>query len=162
MTAEDPMMVGAATVFVVTDIAKSTEHYCDVLGFTVTFEHGTPTFYVCLYRDVVALHLLSAGQTSRLSGNGGICVFVRDVDAVHAELAARGARIVKPPQNFDYGMRDFDLIDLDGNQLTFGMGSAAPAADESAPTFAGLATPHGTRHEATRIWIMFAYGPKRT
>ena len=119
------MMVGAATVFVVTDIAKSTEHYRDVLGFTVTFEYGTPTFYLCLCRDEVALHLLSASQTSRLSGNGGICVFVRDVDAVYAELAARGARIVKPPQNYDYGMRDFDLIDLDGNQLTFGMGSAA-------------------------------------
>jgi len=71
------------------------------------------------------LHLLSASQTSRLSGNGGICVFARDVDTVYAELAARGARIVKPPQNYDYGMRDFDLIDLDGNQPTFGMGSAA-------------------------------------
>jgi catechol-2,3-dioxygenase len=44
VTAEDPMMVGAATGFVVTDIAKSTEHYRDVLGFTVTFEYGTPTF----------------------------------------------------------------------------------------------------------------------
>jgi uncharacterized glyoxalase superfamily protein PhnB len=50
---------------------------------------------------------------------------VRDVDAVHAELAARGARILKPPQDWDYGMRDFDLTDLDGNQLTFGTGSAA-------------------------------------
>ena len=29
MTAEDPMMVGAATVFVVTDIAKSSERYRD-------------------------------------------------------------------------------------------------------------------------------------
>ena len=122
MAAEDPMMVGAATVFVVTNIAKGTEHYRDVLGFAVTFEYGTPTFYACLCRDEVALHLLSASQTSRLSGNGGICVFVRDVDAVYAELAVRGARIVKPPQNYDYGMRDFDLIDLDGNQLTFGMG----------------------------------------
>jgi hypothetical protein len=50
----------------VTDVAKSTEHYRDVLGFTVTFEYGTPTFYVCLRRDEVALHLLSASQTSRL------------------------------------------------------------------------------------------------
>ena len=89
MTAENPMMVGAATVFVVTDIAKSTEHYRNVLGFAVTFEWGTPTSYVCLCRDEVALHLLSASQTKRLPGNGGICVFVRDVDAVHAELAAR-------------------------------------------------------------------------
>jgi catechol 2,3-dioxygenase-like lactoylglutathione lyase family enzyme len=125
MTAEDPMMVGAATVFVVTDVAKSTEHYRDVLGFAVTFEWGTPTSYVCLCRDEVALHLLSSSRTSRLAGNGAICVFVRDVDAVYAELAARGARIVKPPQNYDYGMRDFDLNDLDGNQLTFGTGSAA-------------------------------------
>ena len=123
MTAEDPMIVGAATVFVVADIAKSTEHYRDVLGFTITFERGNPASYVCLCRDEVALHLLSASQTRRLSGNGGICVFVRDVDAVYGELAARGAKIAKPPQNYDYGMRDFDLIDLDGNQLTFGIGS---------------------------------------
>ena len=41
-------------------------------------------------------------------------MFVRDVDAVHAELEARGVRIVKPPQNYDYDMRDFDLIDLLG------------------------------------------------
>jgi hypothetical protein len=33
VTAEDPMMRGATTVFVVTDIAKSTEHYRDVLRF---------------------------------------------------------------------------------------------------------------------------------
>src|SRR5262245_40954758 len=116
--AENPMMVGAATVFVVADIAKSTEHYRDVLGFTVTFQYGAPTFYVCLCRDEVALHLLSAGRTNRRAGNGGICVFVRDVDAVHAELAARGAGVVKPPEDYDYGMRDFDVLDLDGNQLT--------------------------------------------
>lgn len=124
MTAENPMLVGAATVFTVTDIARSTEHYRDVLGFTVTFEWGTPTSYVCLCRDEVALHLLAASRTRRAPGNGGLCVFVRDVDAVYAELAARGARMEKPPQDRDYGMRDFDLFDPDGNQLTFGTGSA--------------------------------------
>jgi len=121
--AENPMMVGAATVFVVADIAKSAAHYCDVLGFTITFEYGEPIFYVCLCRDDVALHLLGAGQTKRQAGHGGICVFVRDVDAVHTELAARGAKVVKPPEDYAYGMRDFDVLDLDGNQLTFGMGS---------------------------------------
>lgn len=123
MTAKDAMMVGAATVFVVRDVARSVAHYRDALGFTVTFQYGDPTFYVCLCRDEVELHLLAAHRTSRLSGNGGICVFVRNVDAVHAELAARGANIVKPPQNYDYGMRDFDVVDPDGNQLTFGMGT---------------------------------------
>jgi catechol 2,3-dioxygenase-like lactoylglutathione lyase family enzyme len=121
--ADDSMMVGAATVFVVKDIAKSLGHYRDVLGFAVTFQYGDPTFYVCLCRDEVALHLIAAHRTKRLPGNGAICIFVRDVDAVHAELAARGANIVKPPQDYDYGMRDFDVLDPDGNQLVFGMGS---------------------------------------
>ena len=122
-----PMMVGAATVFVVSDMTKSIEHYCDALGFTVTFQYGEPTFYACLCRDEVALHLLAAHETKRLPGNGGICVFVKDVDGVHAELASRGAKVIKPPQNYDYGMRDFDVIDLDGNHLTFGMESDSPS-----------------------------------
>jgi catechol 2,3-dioxygenase-like lactoylglutathione lyase family enzyme len=121
--AEPPMMVGAATVFVVSDMAKSIAHYRDVLGFAVAFEYGNPPSYACLCRDDVNLHLLAAHRTKRLPGNGGICVFVRDVDGVHAELARRGANVLKPPQDYDYGMRDFNVIDLDGNQLTFGMES---------------------------------------
>ena len=126
MTEKRPMMIGAATVFIVSDIVKSIEHYCDALGFSVTFQYGNPTFYACLCRDEVGLHLLAAHETKRLPGNGGICVFVTDVDAVHAELAGRGAKVIKPPQDYDYGMRDFDVIDLDGNHLTFGMESSPP------------------------------------
>ena len=116
------MMVDAATVFVVTNIAKSTEHYRDVLGSAVTFECGTPTFYVGLCRNEVALHLLSASLTSRLSGDGGM--FVKGCRCRLAELAACGSQDRKPPQNYDYDMRDFDLIDLNGNQFIFEMGTA--------------------------------------
>ena len=105
-------MVGAATVFVVGDIDASLAHYRDALGFDVTFEYGDPLFYVCLCRDEVALHLLAARGTKRLPGNGGICIFVKDVDAVHAELVRRGANILKPPADYDYGMRDFDVLNL--------------------------------------------------
>ena len=122
MTEDQAMMVGAATVFVVSNITNSIEHYRDALGFTITFQYGNPIFYVCLCRDEVSLHLLAAHETKRLPGNGGICVFVKDVDRVHADLASRGAKVLKPPQDYDYGMRDFDVVDLDGNQLTFGMG----------------------------------------
>jgi catechol 2,3-dioxygenase-like lactoylglutathione lyase family enzyme len=72
MSDEHPMMVGAATVFVVTDMAKSVGYYRDMLGFQVTFEYGQPTFYACLCRDEVALHLIASAQTKRLPGNGGI------------------------------------------------------------------------------------------
>src|SRR6476661_962741 len=126
MSEEHPMMVGSATVFVVRDITRSIEHYRDALGFSVTFQYGNPTFYACLCREEVALHLLAAHETKRLPGNGGICVFVKDVDRVHADLTSRGANVIKAPQNYDYGMRDFDVVDLDGNHLTFGMESLSP------------------------------------
>jgi catechol 2,3-dioxygenase-like lactoylglutathione lyase family enzyme len=124
MAEKQPMLVGAATVFVVSNISRSIEHYRDALGFAVTFQYGNPIFYVCLCRDEVALHLLAAQETKRLPGNGGICVFVKDVDGVHADLVSRGANVIKGPQNYAYGMRDFDVIDLDGNHLTFGMGAS--------------------------------------
>jgi catechol 2,3-dioxygenase-like lactoylglutathione lyase family enzyme len=117
------MMTGAATVFVVRDIVASIKHYRDVLGFKITFQYGNPTFYACLCRDEVNLHLLAAQQTPRLPGNGAVCVFVDDVDSLHSDLAAHGAKVVKPPKDYDYGMRDFDVLDPDGNHLTFGTAS---------------------------------------
>src|SRR5262245_42657195 len=94
MTDERPMMVGSATVFVVSDIAASLAYYRDVLGFEVTFEYGQPPSYACLCRDEVALHLLAAAATKRLPGHGGLCVFVRDVDRIYAEASGRGARLL--------------------------------------------------------------------
>jgi catechol 2,3-dioxygenase-like lactoylglutathione lyase family enzyme len=121
----EELLAGAATVLVVTDVAKSTAYYRDALGFTVTFQDGEPISYACLCRDEVPLHLLAAQKTRRQPGNGGICVFVKDVDGLHAELLFRGANMINAPQDRDYGTRDFDVVDLDGNQLTFGKGSAS-------------------------------------
>ncbi|MBB4381727.1 catechol 2,3-dioxygenase-like lactoylglutathione lyase family enzyme [Bradyrhizobium sp. CIR48] len=126
MTDEHPMLAGSATVFVVSDIAASLAYYRDVLGFEVTFEYGEPLSYACLCREEVALHLLAAARTKRLPGQGGLCIFVRDVDLLYAELSGRGARPINQPEDRDYGMRDFDIVDADGNQLTFGMGIPEP------------------------------------
>ena len=127
MTDERPMMAGSATVFVVSDIAASLAYYRDVLGFQVTFEYGQPLSYACLCRDEIALHLLASSRTKRLPGHGAICVFVRDVDQIYAEVSGRGAKLLNQPEDRDYGMRDFDVVDADGNQLTFGMGTDAAA-----------------------------------
>jgi uncharacterized glyoxalase superfamily protein PhnB len=117
------MMTGTAAVLTVRDIGASIAYYRDALGFAVTFEYGQPTFYACLCRDEAALHLIAANQTKREPGQGTLCIFVEDVDALYADLVARKAKVVKPPQDYDYGMRDFDVVDLDGNQIFFGMAS---------------------------------------
>lgn len=115
------MLTGAATVFVVADIAASLHHYRYALGFEIAFEYGEPVFYAGLCRDEVELHIVAASRTGRTAGQGAVAVFVQDVDALYSEVKASGARAPKPPQDYPYGMRDFNVIDPDGNQLTFGM-----------------------------------------
>lgn len=127
---EATMLNGAATVLVVAKMDASLAYYRDVLGFSVEFQWGMPTFYACLCRDEVSVHLLAANKTKRLPGEGAVCIFVNDVDAVHAEISTKGARVVKPPADYDYGMRDFDVLDLDGNQLIFGMSSQKAASTD--------------------------------
>ena len=105
-------LCGAATVFVVQDVLRSVEHYRDVLGFHTEFTYGQPTFYAGVERDGVLIHLQAASETKRQPGHGGVNVFVTDVDALYREL-----------KDYPYGMRDFDITDLDGNQLCFGMES---------------------------------------
>lgn len=117
------MLIGSAAVFAVKDVAASLAHYRDILGFSVDFVWGDPPTYACLCRDAVALHLVADAIAGRPVGQGQLSIFVRDVDAIRAELAGKGARIVKPPRDYDYGMRDFDLVDPDGNRIVYGMAS---------------------------------------
>ena len=103
--------------------SKRDEHYRDVLGFRTEFTYGQPTFYAGVERDGVVIHLQAADHTKRQPGQGAVNVFVTDVDALYQELKSRGARILNEPKDYPYGMRDFDVNDLDGNKLCFGMES---------------------------------------
>ena len=117
------MVTGSASVFVVGDLAASLGYYRDALGFEVTFVYGEPSYYACLCCDEAAVHLIASTHTKRLAGQGAVCLFVEDVDAYYTELIGRGANVLTPPQDYAYGMRDFNVADLDGNQLTIGSAS---------------------------------------
>ncbi len=123
MSSTRPKLCGAATLFVVQDLLKSVAHYRDVLGFKVEFTYGEPEFYAGVERDEVTIHLQAAHETKRQVGQGAVNVFVTAVDALYEELKSRGARVLNAPKDYAYGMRDFDVDDLDGNRLTFGMGT---------------------------------------
>ena len=116
----------AAVVFVVEDVLRSVEHYRDGLGFHTEFTYGQPTFYAGVERDGVVIHLQAASETKRQPGHGAINIFVTDVDALYQELGSRGARTLDQPKDYPWGMRNFHVHDLDGNQLCFGMASKTP------------------------------------
>jgi uncharacterized glyoxalase superfamily protein PhnB len=77
--------------------------------------------YAGVERGNVTIHLQAASDTKRQPGHGAVNVFVTNVDALYEELKSRGARTLNEPKDYPYGMRDFDLEDLDGNRLCFGM-----------------------------------------
>jgi catechol 2,3-dioxygenase-like lactoylglutathione lyase family enzyme len=109
-----------AAIFVVRDIAASLAYFQDALGFDVAFTYGEPTFYAGVCRGAVTIHLHAPTQTSRPAGASSLSVFVGSADDLYRELVERRARILKEPATYPYGMRDFNVVDLDGNTIIFG------------------------------------------
>ncbi|MBT2390341.1 VOC family protein [Streptomyces sp. ISL-1] len=62
-------------------------------------------------------------------GPVGVFVHVDDVDAHHARAVERGADIMMPPTDQDYGARDYMARDIEGNVWSFG--TYTPGAEES-------------------------------
>ena len=112
--------VECAAIFVVRDIAASLAYYRDALGFAIGFTWGDPPTYAGVCRGAVTIHLQAASQTRSPPGAAALSLFVGSADEIHRELERRGARILKPPATYPYGMRDFDVLDPDGNRLVFG------------------------------------------
>lgn len=97
------------------DVPAAVAHYRDVLGFRVNYEQAD---IGVMDRD--AVRVLVIARTDRHTGIGSTYVYVQDADALHAELRAKGARVQTEPESHPWGLRDFRVLDLDGNQLTFG------------------------------------------
>lgn len=107
----------------VADLERSIRFYSDVLGLARLNDHAEVAFYE-LGRTWLALyprHLLAADAGVPDDGSGfprfALAHNVRtegEVDALLAQVAAAGARIVKPAQQADWGGRTGYFADPDG------------------------------------------------
>lgn len=118
-----------APVLVVGDVAAAADYYRDVLGFTYERLWGDPPSFCMVRRAGVIIMLNQLGGADVVRPNSAVdpeheawdaYIWVPDVDALHAELAANGAKITRGLCNQPYGCRDFDLQDLNGYRLCFG------------------------------------------
>ena len=127
MTSDNRQILRAAAYFPVPDLIASADHYEQVLGFNREYVGGTPPEFAILSRDGFPIMLKLVPRTTRLSPNeqqGGTWdafFWVRDVRALHEELAGRGAEIVYGPVvQQAYNMEEFAVRDRDGYVLGFG------------------------------------------
>jgi len=126
----------------VDDARVSADFYCRALGFQVDWEHRFADdfpLYVSVSRPPLSLHL----SEHQGGGTVGADFFVRvpDVDAVHADLVERGFQPTSPPTDQEYGMRDFCLMDPDGNNITLGSPAGFPTELHEQHSDEGAAAP---------------------
>lgn len=122
------MFKSAIPVLRVSGAAAAEEFYCEHLGFRREFAYRVDDArpdpcYMGLARDGVELHV------SSFSGDGvpGGVVFllVEDVDALYAELVAKGVPVDLEPTDQTWGNREMYVKDADGNSIRFVHGGGA-------------------------------------
>ena len=117
-----------AFVLAVRNLDGSAAYFRDVLGFRVLWEEGTD--WRLVERDGVRMMLGHCPDERPASEIGAHSWFgyldVDDVDALHAELTARGARCTEPADRH-YGMREILVTSPDGHRFVFGQQKTAPA-----------------------------------
>ena len=122
------------------------EFYRDVLGFELDPLDGVfqPSpdepdgVYALVERAGACIHLQirrgAPAARARAAYERDVYLYVRELDAVHTDLARRGAPILSPPGMSPHGMREMLVQDLDGHLLAFGELSASRPLGEMAST----------------------------
>jgi uncharacterized glyoxalase superfamily protein PhnB len=130
---------GVIPVFLVDDVIATVEYYRDVLGFEVDFVYGDPPVYGSVSRDDAIINVSRSEPPGRRNsvgvagtGNGvDAYLVVSDVDDVCDELRAHGAKIVVELESHDYGMREFQIEDMNGYKLALAEEVEDPEEDEA-------------------------------
>jgi uncharacterized glyoxalase superfamily protein PhnB len=97
------------------DVPGGVAYYRDVLGFEINYQQHD---IGVMDRDRTRLLLIA--RTERHRGIGSCYFYVEDVDALYEELVTKGAHVQGPPISRPWGLREFSVLDLEGNRLSFG------------------------------------------
>jgi lactoylglutathione lyase len=114
--------VGAVILFV-QDLQRSKAFYHDVLGLGVEFEDADSVGFsiegmAFIVLQVDRAHVQLQGEptaTPRSGATAFLTTFTGDVDAVHADLVARGIGFFQQPADQPWGMRTAYFKDPDGH-----------------------------------------------
>ena len=125
-------LLRSAPYFPVADLEQSAAHYERVFGFHRDYVGGTPPEFAILSRDGLSIMLRLVAGPQPISPNeqqGGtwdVFFWVRDAEALHAELKANGADVAYGPVVQEtYQMKEFAVRDREGYVLGFGQALAA-------------------------------------
>src|SRR5262249_22542258 len=107
-------LLRSAPYFPVASVEQSASYYESVLGFRREYAAGSPMQFAILSRDGLALMLRRVSNPEQICPNqkqGGtwdVFFWVRDAQALHAEVCKNGAEVVYGPVvQKEYNMEEF-------------------------------------------------------
>jgi catechol 2,3-dioxygenase-like lactoylglutathione lyase family enzyme len=102
-----------------TDIARSIAYYTEQLAFDEHWKWDDTTTFGGVSKDCVRLFFCLNHQ-----GHPGtwIAINVDNVDEYYELIKAKGAKILSPPEDKDWFMREMLVEDPDGHIIRFGHG----------------------------------------
>ena len=108
-----------AAMLPVRDMATAHDFYTKILGFTKTFENGTPVGFMILKRGDAELHLTP--QPKHKAAPFDVAhLLVDNIDTLHALRQRHGLRVLKSLKDKDNGPKAFVFADPDRNRLDVG------------------------------------------
>lgn len=125
---EHPLIIGLTHAAVrVTDLARSLQFYCDLLGlpeqFRLTNDSGEPWLVYLKVAEHQFIELFPGAEGAHEAPKGAgvvhICLEVDDIQATYAELTARGLQTRGEPMLGADGSWQFWTADPDGNPIEF-------------------------------------------
>ncbi len=125
-----PVLEAAIPILSVSDLAASVEYYQRVLGFHIQWKWGEPPRLASVCRDRVELNLSLRESTVRPDVSK-VYFEMSSVDAYYGQITEAGAEVTIALADRPYGMKDFRIVDPDGNELSFGETAAREAKSPS-------------------------------
>ena len=124
---DDGQFLKTTVILPVSDIDETLAWYANALGLQTRYVHGSGrrgeaeefANYAIMGRDAIEVHFIldEGGPVWTRTGTSHLGLTVRDVDALYADLQARGVPVARVLQKENWPARGFDRKDPSGNEV---------------------------------------------
>jgi catechol 2,3-dioxygenase-like lactoylglutathione lyase family enzyme len=105
---------------------RETQAFYERLGFHTAYWHMDPAQYLILRRDELELHFFGLPGLDPMENVAGCYLRVEDVEGLNDEFRESGIEGLGCAEDKPWGMREFELVDPNGNLLRIGQPTQRP------------------------------------
>jgi uncharacterized glyoxalase superfamily protein PhnB len=103
----------------VKDVEATVKWYKENLGFGEEWFYGNPVTDGGCRRDEMRVLFGTGSSPYQTPKDISLILFVDNVEEVYAEIQQRGLAVFSPLKAYDYGIKEFSIIDCNGYMLRF-------------------------------------------